>query len=168
MYTSTMNEWMKILQTNDFLGAKALIKAGADLHVTNEQEESVLFVAIKRLCDDDLISLLVESGANLEYKDSEGVSVFDYAIQYGNNALVDKFLSQDIDVNATERKSSMTPLMVAVCYNHMDITKKLLDKGAIINSTDNKGISAYDFARKMRREKMLELLDGYLPKKASD
>ncbi len=157
-----MNEWMTILQTNDFLGAKALIKAGANLEVTNEQEESILFVALKRSCDDDIIDLLIDSGADLEYRDSEGVSVFDYAIQYGNENLVDRFLALDIDVNATKRNSSMTPLMVAVCYNKFNITKKLLEKGAVINSIDNKGISAYDFARKMRREKMLALLDEYV------
>ena len=162
-----MNEWLRILQENDYLGAKALITSGADLSVTNEQEESVLFVALKRNCDDEIIELLIEAGADMYYRDSEGVSVFDYAIQYGNKKLVDRFLSQGVDVNATTRKSSMTPLMVAVCYNQFDITKKLLDKGAKIESRDSSGISAYDFARKMRREKMMALLDEYLPKRAT-
>ena len=162
-----MNEWLRILENNDYIGAKELIKSGGNLHATNEQEESILFIAIKRNCDNELIELLVEAGADLEYRDSEGVSVFDYAIQYGNQKLVDDFLEKDIDVNTTTRRSSMTPLMVAVCYNQFEITKKLLEKGAQIDSKDSSGISAYDFARKMRREKMMALLDEYLPKRAT-
>ena len=55
-----------------------------------------------------------------------------------------------------------TPLMAAVCYSRLDMAKTLLAKGADTQAQDHKGFKAIDFARKMRKRIMFELLGGEL------
>ena len=153
-----MTKWVSLLQDNDYLGIKQLIKKGADINDHNESEESVLAFAIKSKCDDEIIDLLIENGAETEDFDNEGVSIFDYAIAYNNLAFVRKMLGEGVDVNLTHRRSGFTPLMCAVCYGRSEIAVLLLEHGAKKDTVDSKGFSAADFARKMRKKNMSKLL----------
>ncbi len=154
-----MGNWLEFLKNNDFLSVKKYIKDGADVNGTNENGESVLACAIRSRCDMDLLMLLIESGADIYDFDEEGVSIFDMAITYDNLELVDYIISQGIDVNKTRRRSGFTSLMAASCYGRVEIAKVLLDNGANKDATDIKGFNATDFARKMNKKSILELLD---------
>lgn len=155
-----MTEWLSILQNNDYLAAKKLIKEGGDLNVSTEAGESVLAYAIKCRCDREMLALLIENGANLFYKDEEGVSIFDFAITYNNRYIIDLLLEKGIDVNETSRRSGFTALMAAVCYGRIDIVKLLLDAGADAGAVDSKGLRALDFAKKMHKKSMIEILEA--------
>ncbi|NOQ31051.1 MAG: ankyrin repeat domain-containing protein [Helicobacteraceae bacterium] len=153
-----MNEWIKLLTNNDYLGAKKYIKDGADLNEANESEESVLAIALRLRCDSELIMLLVESGANIYEFDDQGVSIFDNAITYNNIVLFEYILEQGIDVSKTDRRSRFTPLMAATCYGRAEMVKKLLDSGVDKEAVEDKGLTAKDFARKMNKKSILKLL----------
>lgn len=155
-----MNEWMVLLQNDDYLGVKKHLKSGADVNSRNEQGESVLAIALRLHCDDELLSLLIEEGADLFDTDHEGVSIFDVAITYNNLMMVQTILDIGIDVNQTSRQSGFNALMAAVCYNRKEIVKMLLEHGADKTLTDAKGLDCRDYARKTHRKKMLELLDA--------
>lgn len=154
-----MNKWIELLKNNDFLGVKKYIKEGADVNEANESGESVLAFAIRQGCDIELLMLLIQSGADVFDFDEEGVSIFDMAITYNNIDIVNFLIEKGIDVNSTNRKSGFTPLMAAVSYGRGGIVKILLDNGANQDSTDSKGFKAVDFARKMNKKSILELLD---------
>lgn len=154
-----MNKWLEILKNDDFLSAKKYIKDGADLNELNESGESVLACAIRARCDIDLLMLLIDSGADRDDFDDEGVSIFDMAITYDNIEMVKYLIEQGIDVNKTNRRSGFTPLMAAACYGRAEIAKLLLDSGASKEASDSKGFNATDFARKMNKKSVLELLD---------
>ena len=154
-----MNIWIEILKNNDFIGAKQYIKKGADINEENDIGESVLSNAIKYHCDEELIKLLIDNGADLFDFDDEGVSIFDMAITYNNMFIVNYLLNTDIDVNTTTRRSGFTPLMCAACYGHADIVKLLLDAGANKDIKDLKGFTAIDFARKMNKKAVLLVLE---------
>ena len=154
-----MNKWNELLKNNDFIGIKKYIKDGGDLEDSNESEESVLAVSLRYKCDNDLVMLLINSGADIYDFDEEGVSIFEMAITYNNLEIVNYIMSKGIDINNTQRKSGFTPLMAATCYGRVEIAKLLIDKGANINATDSKGISVVDFARKMNKKSILALLD---------
>jgi ankyrin repeat protein len=49
--------------------------------------------------------------------------------------------------------------MAASCYGRVEIVKILLEEGANKDAVDIKGFSATDFARKMNKKSVLELLD---------
>jgi len=154
-----MNEWIELLKENNYIGVKKHIKNGADVNDATESGESILAYAIKSRCDEDLISLLIENGADIYDFDDEGVSIFDVAITYDNLWLVKYIINKGIDVNKTMRRSGFTPLMAAASYGRTEITKLLLEQGADKDAQDLKGFSATDFARKMNKKSVLEVLD---------
>jgi len=156
-----MNTWLEILKNNNYIGAKQHIKKGADLNDESDIGESVLAYALRYRCDEELIKLLIDSGADIYDFDNEGVSIFDVAITYNNLFVVNYLLQKGIDVNRTTRRSGFTPLMCASCYGQVEIAKLLLDKGANKEAKDSKGFNATDFARKMNKKRISELLDNY-------
>ena len=154
-----MTKWLSILQKNDYMAAKQHIKAGGNLNAKTESGESVLAYALKSRVDQDMLELLIENGADLFYHDEEGVSVLDFAVTYNNMFMVTLLLKKGVDVNVITRKSGFTPLMAAVCYGRYEIFKVLLDAGADIKAVERKGMTALDFARKMRKTSMTKRLE---------
>ncbi len=154
-----MTKWLSILQNNDYLAAKKLIKGGANLNARTEAGESVLAYALKSRVDQDMLELLIDSGADLFYHDDEGVSIFDFAVTYNNLYVINLLLEKGKDINDVTRKSGFTPLMAAVCYGRYDIFRILLEAGADLNAVERKGMTALDFAKKMRKTSMIKLLE---------
>ena len=154
-----MNKWLEILKNNDYMGVKKYLKDGADLEETNDIGESVLACALRARCDMDLLMLLIESGADIFDFDEEGVSILDMAITYDNLEMVNYLIENGMNVNQTNRRSGFTSLMAAACYGRVEIAKVLLANGVDQNAKDSKGFSAIDFARKMNKKSVLELLD---------
>ena len=154
-----MNKWLELLKNNDYLSVKKYIKDGADLEETNEGGESVLACALRARCDFDLLMLLIESGADIFDFDDEGVSILDMAITYDNLEIVNYLIEKGMDINQTNRRSGFTSLMAAACYGRVKIVKILIEKGANQTAKDSKGFTAVDFARKMNKKSILELLD---------
>ncbi len=154
-----MNKWLEIFKNCDYLNAKKYLKEGGSLGEANEAGESVLACAIRSRCEMDLLMLLIDSGADIFDFDNEGVSIFDMAITYDNRELVEYLIKHGVDVNKTKRRSGFTALMAASCYGRVEIVKILLEKGANQHVVDTKGFTATDFARKMNKKSVLELLD---------
>ena len=155
-----MTKWLSILQNNDYLAAKQHISEGGDLNACTEAGESVLAYALKNKCDQEMLELLIENGADLFYSDDEGVSIFDFAVTYNNMYIIKLLLEKGIDVNKTSRRSGFTALMAAVCYGRSDVVKLLLEAGADVQAVDSKGLSALDFAKKMHKKSMIRLLEA--------
>ncbi|MBU0720572.1 ankyrin repeat domain-containing protein [bacterium] len=153
-----MNKWLEILKNNDYLNAKKYIKEGGDVNDANENGESVLACGIRSRCDMDLLLLLIQNGADIYDFDEEGVSIFDMAVTYDNIDIVMLLIEKGIDINKTNRKSGFTSLMAAACYGRVEIAKILIAEGVNQNAVDSKGFSAIDFARKMNKKSVLELL----------
>ncbi len=153
-----MNKWTKLLQSDDYLSVKKLLKNEKDLEVENESGETVLAVALRHRCCDDVIDILIESGADTEAFDDEGVSIFDFAITYNRIDLVKKLIECGRDVSKTHRRSGFTPLMAAVSYGRFEIFKLLLENDVDINAVESKGMSALDFAIKMHKKTMIKAL----------
>ncbi len=154
-----MYTWLELLKNNDYMGVKKYLKDGADLEETNDIGESVLACALRARCDMDLLMLLIESGADIFDFDEEGVSILDMAITYDNLEMVNYLIENGMDVNQTNRRSGFTSLMAAACYGRVEIAKVLLANGVDQNAKDSKGFTAIDFARKMNKKSVLELLN---------
>ncbi len=153
-------KWLTLLQDNDYVGIKKYLKEGADINERTESEENVISCALRFRCDNDIIELLVEHGADVDGCDSEGVSVFECAITYNNLAFVEYMIARGINVNETKRKSGFTPLMAATCYGRVKMLELILQAGGDKERLDNRGYSAYDFARKMQKKSMMALLES--------
>ena len=138
---------------------KKYIKDGADVNDANDTGESVLAYAIRCRCDNELLMMLIDNGADIYDFDNEGVSIFDMSITYDNIEMVKYIIDKGIDVNSTHRRSKFTPLMAAASYGRVSIVKLLIDNGAKKDLLDIKGFSAIDFARKMNKKSVLEVLE---------
>jgi ankyrin repeat protein len=155
----TMHIWLELLRNNDYLGIKKHIKSGADLASENDTGESVLACAMREQCDEEILNLLIDAGADIFTFDDEGVSVFDMAITYDNLFMVNYLIEQGIDINATNRRSGFTALMAAACYGRINIVKILIEHGVDQTAKDLKGFTAADFARKMNKKSLLSILE---------
>lgn len=155
-----MEKWIELLKENNYLGVKQYLKNGGNVNQTEENGESVLCFALRYRCDQEIIDLLIEQGADIHHVDNEGVSVFDVAVTYNNLDLIDRLISDGFDVHHATRKSGFTPLMGAVCYGRIDVIKKLLEMKVDVLARDAYGMSAVDFARKMHKKSILSLLQG--------
>ncbi len=153
-----MQEWLELLKDNNFIGIKKHIKTDANLEECDDHGESVLASAIKLKCDEDIINLLIENGADVHAFDDEGVSILDFAINGSNEELVRRLYDEGVDINKTSRKSGFTALMAAVCYNEYGITRFLIDKKVDLHARDSSGFTAFTFAKKMRKQKMMNIL----------
>ena len=155
-----MEQWIKLLKENNYLGIKQHLKKGGNPNECEENGESVLCFALRYYCDTEIFDLLIEEGANLHHTDNEGVSVFDVAVTYNNLLLIEKLIKEGFDVNTSTRRSGFTPLMGAVCYGRLEIIQKLLEMGVDVSARDGHGLNAIDFARKMHKKSILALLQG--------
>lgn len=157
-----MHKWIELLKANNFLGIKHHLKNGGNPNEVEENGEPVLCFAIRYHCDQEIFSLLIENGADMYKTDKEGVSVFDVAVAYNNIPLIERLIADGFDVNVSTRGSGFTPLMGAVCYGRTQVIEKLLEMGASVAARDGQGFSALDFARKMRKTSILNLLTAHV------
>jgi ankyrin repeat protein len=155
-----MEQWIELLKANDYLGIKKYLKNGGNPNAQEDNGESVICFAMRYHCDEEILDLLIENGADLYQIDNEGVSVFDVAVTYNNLSIIERLIVSGFDVNHPTRRSGFTPLMGAVCYGRIEVIQKLLDKGVDVTARDQHGLSALDFARKMHKKSILALLEG--------
>lgn len=157
-----MEKWIELLKANNYLGIKQYLKNDANPNECEENGESVICFALRYACDEEILQLLVDNNADLFHYDDEGVSVFDVAVTYNNLLIIEKLIEKGFDVNSSTRRSGFTALMGAVCYGRIEIIQKLLDLGVDVQRQDGHGLSALDFARKMRKTAILELLQKHI------
>ncbi len=155
-----MEEWITLLKANNYLGIKKHLAGGANPNDAEENGESVICFAMRYGCDEEILDLLIDKGADLHHLDEEGVSVFDVAVTYNHLSILKRLIEEGFDVNKATRHSGFTPLMGAVCYGRAEVIRILLERGVDMSARDNQGLRAVDFARKMHKKSILALLEG--------
>jgi len=84
-------------------------------------------------------------------------------IQENDLSLVEYYLKNDIDPNYQHPEFLALPLAESIRYNHLEISKLLLQNGAnplIIE--EESGGSCIDLARKMKNEEALKLMNDFI------
>lgn len=87
-------------------------------------------------------STVSKFGLVKEYGNATPLAV---AIMKGDIETVKKFIDYGADIN--EKSNGLTPLMLAARYNQVAILSLLLEKGAQIKTTDDKGNTALKYAQ---------------------
>lgn len=145
-----------------------LISQGADLNsplvlgmeydLDDPDEISPLFFAIRNYASIELIEVLLAHGVDIFGVDSHGVSAIDVAIKFKRHDVVSLCIAKGFDLNTTQRRSGITPLMLAACFNDVVMIELLLSNGADINQRDAHGMSAKDYAKRLGQKKVVEFL----------
>ena len=164
-----MNELIVALKRDNLIKIKSLCQNGIDLtesipigqeyDLDEYDTTTILFYAIRNSISIKAIEILLDYGVDINEIDEDGLSAIDMAIKFNREDVVKLCINRGVDINKTTRKSGITPLLLASCFNNISIVKLLLQNGADINSCDNSGMSAKDYAKKLRQKRMLEFLD---------
>jgi len=166
-----MEELIETIENDSIVKLKALCKAGLDLNqpidagleygLEDPDYMPVLFFAIRKHASLEFIEVLLENGLNITDVDDDGLSAIDIAIKFKREDVVNFCLDKGMDINATSRKSGITPILLASCFNNVSMVELLLKNGAEINAQDSNGMSAKDYAKKLGQKKMIAFLDEH-------
>ncbi len=105
----------------------------------------------------DMVRLLLEKGADINFKGNNGGTALMYACVKGDPEIVKLLLENGADVDAKDG-SLMTALMWASYEGRPDVLRMLLEKGADINPKNQKGFTALGLASEKSHLKVAELL----------
>lgn len=108
-----------------------------ELEVTTSKGHTALIVAAY-FGHHKIFQLLVNSGANLEFKDGEGHKPIHYAAQEGRTEIVSDFIFFKVEVDPLTNKKS-TPLHLAAVNNQTKTARLLIDAGANVNAVNDWG-----------------------------
>jgi len=160
-----MIDIISAIKDNNYLALKELLKKGEDpnqdIEISEDEYAPLLFFALRCRVDVDMIKLLVESGADIDYLSDDGVGVLDEAVVFGQIDTIRYLISElGMDINTTKRKSGMTPFMQACCYGDLELISYIKESGADINVRDKNGMNALDYAKKLGQKKVKDFLEN--------
>jgi uncharacterized protein len=100
-----------------------------------------LFQAVKSGNVSD-VNAAINSGTDINTKDSEGLTLLMLASQEGRVEVVRLLLEKGARVNVKEDGYGRTALILASRNGHTDVVKSLLEKGADVNIKQHNGSNA--------------------------
>lgn len=153
---------------------KARLSAGTPVNQANDKGVTALMAAAgagsPKADMPQFVKLLIESGANLALKDSQGRTALHFALDCGHriyfaddtvNAICDSILELLIaahsDLNAQDAEG-VTPLLASVWRGKLRIAKLLINAGASGDVQDKKGWTALLIAIDSREIDWIKLL----------
>ncbi|XP_043929146.1 ankyrin repeat domain-containing protein 50-like [Protopterus annectens] len=115
-----------------------LVKTGA--YVTDQATDtsSVIHRALER---EDSIRMLLENGASVNQKDSNGRTLLASAAHSGNLEVVNLLITRGADVEIQDN-NGQTPLTLAARQGHTKVLHCLISHGASVNHADQEGWTA--------------------------
>ena len=147
------NELIDAVASDALNRAKRLLNEGGDANAVDEEGRPLLLLAIRNHASKEMVELLLDKGADLAWSTEEGVGLLDEAVERNRLDLAGLFIDRGIDPAETKRQSGMTPLMLAACFEYLEMMELLYERGADLYTVDQMGFTAADFARKLRKTK---------------
>ncbi len=133
----SMDSFSEAVYKNDITGMEAFLDAPEpipNIDVRGINGKTALMIAA-RAGEMDLVSELLERGANPNSVNVNGGTPLMFAAISGNYLIIDELLGWGADVNATG-SNGWNALMVASAKGFSDTVKRLLDSGADVNAAD--------------------------------
>ncbi len=155
----SLNELIEAIKSDSVVKVEELLGEGCDLNGVDEDGSPPLLIAVKHGASKDVVELLLKSGADLEWRTPEGVSLLDEAVERNRLDLVELFIERGMDPAKTQRGSGMTVMMLAASFDYLEMMELLYEKGADIFAVDEIGLSAADYARKLGRSRAKRWLE---------
>lgn len=141
---------------------KNLIEMGANLEYLDRKfGESILHYACL-YNDINLVELLLDSGIDINIKDTLGNTPLFSVAQNSKGLDVAKLLLQrEANIHAKNDITGCTALHIAAEYANLEIAKLLLDSGANPNAKDDNGNTPLHYIMERASEEMAKLLLNY-------
>ena len=149
--------WFIIIRTALFSAAvyggihilRCLIENGADVNGVSEDDKSTPLMNAAGNSQRDVVTFLIEHGANVDLQDEDGFTALHYACF--DSAYIDVgemlgcLIENGADVNARTNEDC-TPLMIACDNDHVYAVKFLMEHGANVDHQDRDGRTAVHHA----------------------
>ncbi|KRT85283.1 Ankyrin repeat-containing protein [Oryctes borbonicus] len=112
------------------------------IDTTNANHLTPLHLAVIHNCDENIVSFLLDKGADIGCTDSEGNNSMHLAVFHNSQTLLHLLLQKAIDTNFnfnnTFNYEGFTPLLLATIEDKLDMVKTFLEFGADPNIRDQK------------------------------
>lgn len=151
---------MLAVECGDLAIVKALISNGAHVNEKNKRGMTALIPASVK-GHTEIVQLLLDASANLEETWEKGGTALYESAQQGHNAIVQTLIAKGANINARLRHNGWTPLMIAVAEGHTTTAVIILESGAEVNISNNKGRTALMFAAWHGDNEITEMLLKY-------
>lgn len=132
-------------------------KTGLDLNSKIYRGRTLLHYAVKKN-NKSFIRLLIKMGINPNICDDDFNTPLHYGISKNNYVAVKELIKRGADVNIPG-EFDQTPLHSAVLTGNLDIIKLLLDNGADLFQVDERNLTAIDYAKDEKDEKIIIFLE---------
>jgi ankyrin repeat protein len=126
--------------------AKCLIKGGANVNATMENNWTTLLYAVHNY-NNIIISHLVDNDVDVNIQTNNKETALMWAVALNNSQIVDLLIKAGANIDA-QSKDGFTALMLASQNDNKIIAKQLVDAGADVKLTNNSKENAFIIALK--------------------
>ncbi len=119
------------------------VKAGSDLNVPEHTRNSSPLITAAALGKFEAAKILVDAGAELNYKNMDGSTALHTAALFGKTDIAKILIDAGADLNIRNNDES-TALHTAAFFCRVEIVEALLEKGADKTLKNNIGKTAYE------------------------
>ncbi len=130
-------------QNPNYLVLEKLIEKGANLKAVDNDKRNALFIASK--CNDKpyIISILIEKGIPVNYRDQYGNTAVLFAAQNNNVNILKTLVEKGADLNSVN-DAGITALMSALIEgnNNIEMIKYLIENGIDVNAKNADDLTA--------------------------
>ncbi len=123
------------------------------LEATTENGETPLHIAIKNE-QDAVAELLIDKGANVFKKDDRSISPL-YLSMLKNNVNIFSKILQSRDIRPDAKIDDVPLIILAVSTHNVEIVKYLLERGVLLNITDNMNYTPLEICEKAEIAQLL-------------
>ena len=120
---------MKAVRNNKTDAVLRLLRASADLNITDRNCDMALHYAARNGCV-DISDILLSAGSLIDVQNYWGRSPLMEAVCYNHKEVVQLLLSANCDVNRREFKTGDTALHIAIKRNYTRVVELLLAAGS--------------------------------------
>jgi len=143
--------------------AKILLAAGAKIDMQDNRGRTALYTSTV-LHSYEAAEILLKNGANVNLKTKVGSTPIMNAFSQNDERMVSLLLEYKADPNS-RNKDKMTLLHLAVLNGDENLAKELLKYKANPNLRDDLGLTALDYAKRLRLKSVINLLEPITQKR---
>lgn len=137
--------------------AKEEVDNGVDVNIPGAQKRTPLHKAVGG-CHADIVEMLLTAGANSEVLDKGGKTPLHWAALVNSVPCATLLLDMGKSNINAKTKTGASCCHLAAEDNKLEVLSYLIEKGSDGDSLDNKGLTAWDIAKKKGNKEAMKLL----------